>query len=1527
VFSRQSKIKKVIEEGDLLLEQDDLSGAEAAYNRALEIDPNNPGAIYSLGCIASNRGQFADAERYARRVLQINPSKQAAFLLGNALLGQERLSECLQVLLEANPDVDDIPPSVQIATLHERIGDDDSAEEAIRRLLEAHCASYNTRYAMFAMHSSAPFLADLHHALARILQRRGDREEAWLHYHLAKRIDPNLDLDPMYLDILTREDIENHPIFDRRQPAEPPSSDDLGERIKYVISKHDYAAFALAIKEVGLEDSLNEIGQAIQYLQHEGRFASSAIIRILGDTAEGKDVGVAFNWLRTDSWQRVFEISEQWYERRVNEEEVKRLATSFSMQPDSAIPLYWMAYRFLRLDPESGWFVTNVAAICLARSEDTTAQGIGKSLLAEAYSRNARIQEAIENYYAALELLPSNEYEQRLRVAERLFNRLLERKDFEKALEMCSGFVTTVQGNGYERAAALILLTRCLYFAGNIGAAYESAIEAADIGRRVELPEHVNQFLAEFLTDTAQKLGMPEPSTITNEFAKDQSPHKKLEHAHRLFAEGNVETALSIVGVVEQQALAASDITTLVSALHLKSEMFAKSERLTEARAALEEAIDRANPIETQIKIWPFALVASSLAEAQDDASAAVELAERALSYAVRSGSEEGQTEAHQALARLLVDSEPERALAHFERAMKGGALEHLAPSAINQAADAFREGRYAEAAGIYENILTDSNDEHERYVASMNLSSALYQLGSPDRACDVLVNLSDELTDPDRTKDRISALLQAIKILQSMDHPANPIVQRLHEALSQVTNEGRDQTLMLEVAGAFADLGLHGDAEKYATDALQISRSEAGKNTNDELMALCELGRIYRSTAHYPQAIECYDQAIEIAKRLGDQSNQGKAIGWRAVAQRYAGNPDQARDDYDKAISIALRLGEDGLAASHRFNSASLLLDLGLRAEALKRTIEALEVAERLHIAPIVSRAAQFINIYWRQSELPAELLERVQKVLSATANTLDSGARTLTLYQRAHDLPEDCPIEQITGIFEEIFEIHRAMGDAYNFAAAHLNLGRELLKRSPEESVRWLAEGRRLAEEIPHFALATECEEQLLRYAIEIADSELVEEYLESLRKAWYHLRSTVSSDEDRIRVSAPMARATQAAAAFFVEQGRVPVAINALEMTRANALNDLLLRRDDAMGTGDPIENPFSLSKALALTASHNAKSVLLWIEIMHGSLHCLVARHEEEPQQIRIELDSNSLEEWANVFRLEIHDQHGYGFQSWLGHAETLGSALDAYIREGDSVFIFANEQLQFLPFSALPMPDGRPLLSRAATTFVPSLNVLRQLVERPVNSGEVVGGVVAIGCAFPDEALLVQRTYGGITITGNHLDKPQILELVQRARLVHFSCHGRFDSSIPKLSGLHLRAPRSHLLRDILTVQDLTDWHFNCELMTLSACESGLGHASAGSENTGLTRSMLAAGSRSVLSTLWSVDAAATEAFMIAFYKELRNAKDAGGKIDASRCVRAAQLTLIKRPVFEWAAFRLTGWPFLSLMDQNDLVGK
>jgi CHAT domain-containing protein len=107
----------------------------------------------------------------------------------------------------------------------------------------------------------------------------------------------------------------------------------------------------------------------------------------------------------------------------------------------------------------------------------------------------------------------------------------------------------------------------------------------------------------------------------------------------------------------------------------------------------------------------------------------------------------------------------------------------------------------------------------------------------------------------------------------------------------------------------------------------------------------------------------------------------------------------------------------------------------------------------------------------------------------------------------------------------------------------------------------------------------------------------------------------------------------------------------------------------------------------------------------------------------------------------------------------------------------------------------------------------------------------------------------------------------------------------------------------------LQVREIRSLHLKAKLVTLSACNTGVGPVGeAGIAN--LVNAFIEAGADSVVSTLWELEDHSTEHLMAMFYSQLAQHTR---KVDA---LRTAQLDLLNQglPPYFWASFQIVGDP-------------
>ncbi len=292
------------------------------------------------------------------------------------------------------------------------------------------------------------------------------------------------------------------------------------------------------------------------------------------------------------------------------------------------------------------------------------------------------------------------------------------------------------------------------------------------------------------------------------------------------------------------------------------------------------------------------------------------------------------------------------------------------------------------------------------------------------------------------------------------------------------------------------------------------------------------------------------------------------------------------------------------------------------------------------------------------------------------------------------------------------------------------------------------------------------------------------------------------------------------------------------------------------------------------------------------------------------------------------------------------ARTLLLPVADRITKAERLLIIPDGPLLVLPFAALPCPlhdDSKPahyLVECLPLHMVISATVYSELRKEHSRQKLVAFGdpvyperavaesanrvyleplpatrheVEAIAALFPELAE---------TRVGSEATEEQVKALGSGAgsdrnvSILHLACHGILDNRSPLSSFLALSAPgggREGAEDGFLQVWEIVEQlHLDLDLVTLSACETGLGKEHGGEGLIGLTWGFHFAGASSVLASQWSVSDESTAELMTRFYEHLRAGKS------KDEALRAAQLDLIRgrveawRDPFFWAAFQLHG---------------
>lgn len=258
-----------------------------------------------------------------------------------------------------------------------------------------------------------------------------------------------------------------------------------------------------------------------------------------------------------------------------------------------------------------------------------------------------------------------------------------------------------------------------------------------------------------------------------------------------------------------------------------------------------------------------------------------------------------------------------------------------------------------------------------------------------------------------------------------------------------------------------------------------------------------------------------------------------------------------------------------------------------------------------------------------------------------------------------------------------------------------------------------------------------------------------------------------------------------------------------------------------------------------------------------------------------------------------------------------HLNTLNRLLiepiQPYIKHG-KIVIVPHGILHQLPFHLLW--DGEHyLLECYELRILPTARLLNRRMEgldRPIHHAVIShdwdGQLPNAEREGMEVAKILTSTYH---LHGIEAKKDSLLKLLDSRGVLHIAAHGAYRPDHPELS--HIQVSDGQL-----TLVDLFLYTIHKDLVTLSACETGMAVIRAGDDPVGLWRGFLAAGARSLLVALWQLEDAISEKLMIAYYKKLAEGVT---RVCALRDVQQEWLATAEGRYlhpFYWGAYQLIG---------------
>ena len=150
----------------------------------------------------------------------------------------------------------------------------------------------------------------------------------------------------------------------------------------------------------------------------------------------------------------------------------------------------------------------------------------------------------------------------------------------------------------------------------------------------------------------------------------------------------------------------------------------------------------------------------------------------------------------------------------------------------------------------------------------------------------------------------------------------------------------------------------------------------------------------------------------------------------------------------------------------------------------------------------------------------------------------------------------------------------------------------------------------------------------------------------------------------------------------------------------------------------------------------------------------------------------------------------------------------------------------------------------------------------------------------------------------------------VSDSIRKYAIIHLATHGFVDEVQPELSCIYTYGTSAE--NDRIYSGDIYNMHLNANLVSLSACQTGLGKIAKGEGLIGLSRALFYAGADNITVSLWKVSDESTQVYMNYFYINYLS----GEQNNFAEASREAKIKLLNSNEFNspycWSAFILIG---------------
>jgi len=829
------------------------------------------------------------------------------------------------------------------------------------------------------------------------------------------------------------------------------------------------------------------------------------------------------------------------------------------------------------------------------------------------------------------------------------------------------------------------------------------------------------------------------------------------------------------------------------------------------------------------------------------------------------------------------------------------------------------RQGKFQEAVTLLNELTAVANKTAEQQAIVQSTSGLLYlNQGRNDQAIE---SLQQALLNFEK-----AGKSNSLEAAQTMTHLGNTYrtigqFKQAEEQLMMALDVRQKQLPPTSewIAATYNDLGLvyvlfdHDKALDYYEKALVIYEKIHGKDHPKVATARTNIGFAYQRAELYGDATNNFEAALATWEKIYPQPHPAKALTLYDLGlnYQYTNNYKAAHGYYERALAMYEQCygkKHPDIARVRNFNGRLYLIE-GKYADALNQLQGALQANVSDFNASDTEVNPRLKNFY-DGGILLTSLLNKAKALETRHFNkTLKFSDLTmaLTTLQKCDTLI-DLLRQQITNESDKI-----ALGAAENEVYADgvrmaYETGIEALKKkSYFEQAFYFAEKSKSA-----VLLEAISDSQAKSFAGIPADLLEEEKNLKAaIALCSQKLAQKPSADEEKYlrETSYSLNRSYQA----FIKklEGQFPEYFNLKFNTNAPTIDDL--------------QKKLGASTALLSYFIDEKNSRLYIFQITHSKYNVVTHSLPKD------------FDRWITGMR------NGIFYSELKAYRQSAASLSDLLLpktlpRSVDDLILLPTGRLSIIPFEALFTDEVKETdtystlpywIKQYAVRYEFSAGLILQKAEHqkktanpsillcaPVTFADATGLDDLPGTE--SEVKEIAQLFGSKNLTcGLYVKQKADEKLVKSGDLknfsyLHFATHGVVDESNPELSRIFLQSDVGSEDGNLFA-GEIYNLSLNAELVTLSACQTGLGKISRGEGVIGLSRALVYAGAESIVVSFWSVADESTSVLMKDFYQQMLDHPNQS----FSQSLRLAKRNLIAKDSYSspyfWAPFVLIGF--------------